>query len=60
MDNASQLSSIKGESLMSNYYSLTPEAKIRRKKRNKYILYASLLFTSVVLSAVITVLINEI
>ncbi|MEW8972328.1 MAG: hypothetical protein AB2411_17005 [Mesobacillus sp.] len=44
---------------MSNYYALTPEAKLRKKKRNKYILYTSLLFTSVVLSTVVTILLNE-
>lgn len=43
---------------MSNYYSLTPEAKMRKKKRNKYILYTSLLFSSVVLSTVVTILLN--
>ena len=50
----------KGEMLMSTYTWLTPEEKQRKKKRNKAIMYASLLLLSVVLSAFVTILANQI
>jgi len=48
------------EYFMSTYYWLTPEEKQRKKRRNKVILYTSLLIFSVVLSALITILANQI
>ncbi|WP_423408280.1 hypothetical protein AABM38_21960 [Heyndrickxia sp. MSNUG] len=45
---------------MSTYTWLTPEEKQRKKKRNKTIMYASLLLLSVVLSAFVTILANQI
>jgi hypothetical protein len=50
----------KGELLMSNYYWLTPEEKQRKKKRKKAIMYTTLMLLSVVLSAFVTVLANQI
>ncbi|MCM3663630.1 hypothetical protein M3204_04400 [Mesobacillus subterraneus] len=45
---------------MSNYQFLTPEEKQRKKQRNKTILYASLLLSTVVISALVTILANQI
>lgn len=44
---------------MSKYYELTPEATMRRKKRNKSLVYVSLIVMTMVLSAVMTVLANQ-
>lgn len=60
-DEVSQLpSKIKETNLMSNYQFLTPEEKQRKKQRNKTILYASLLLSTVVISALVTILANQI
>jgi len=46
---------------MSTFYQhLTPEAKIKRKKRNKALMYVSLIVLSVLLSALVTLLANQI
>lgn len=45
---------------MSNYQWLTPEEKQRKKQRNKYILYASILLSTILISALVTLLANQI
>lgn len=45
---------------MSNYNWLTPEEIQRKKARNKNILYISFLLVSVLISAVVTLLANQI
>jgi predicted nucleic acid-binding Zn ribbon protein len=46
---------------MSTFYQhLTPEAKMKRKKRNKVIMYAALILLAIMLSAFVTLLANQI
>ncbi|XJZ26983.1 hypothetical protein ACF5W4_16910 [Bacillota bacterium Lsc_1132] len=45
---------------MSMNYGLTPEEMLKRKKRNKVLLYASLFLGTILLSALITVLAHQI
>jgi hypothetical protein len=60
-DYASQLpSTVKGEILMSNKYWLTPEEMLLRKKRNKFFLYGSIVIGAIILSAIVTLLANNI
>jgi hypothetical protein len=39
---------------------LTPEEMIRRKKRNKYLLYTAIMIGTILLSTVVTILANKI
>jgi LPS O-antigen subunit length determinant protein (WzzB/FepE family) len=46
---------------MSTFYQhLTPEAKMKKKKRNKAIMYATLILLAIMLSAFVTLLANQI
>ena len=45
--------------MSSMYKHLTPEAKIKRKRRNKTILYVTLMMGAAVLGASVTVLMNN-
>ncbi|WP_415815348.1 hypothetical protein [Mesobacillus thioparans] len=45
---------------MSNYHWLTPEEKQRKKAKQKKLIYAGLFLATVLLSAAITVLANQI
>jgi hypothetical protein len=41
-------------------YGLTPEQMLKRKKRNKYIMYSMIFLGTVLISAIVTVLANQI
>lgn len=45
---------------MSKNYWLSPEDVIRKKKRNKYLLYISIMVGTMILSALVTILANKI
>lgn len=50
----------KGDHLMTTHYQwLTPEAKQKKKKRNKAILYTSFILLSIILSAFVTIIANQ-
>ncbi|SHP77196.1 Uncharacterised protein [Mycobacteroides abscessus subsp. abscessus] len=58
LDKASQLLSTKKENgTMSKF--LTPEEVMVRRKRNKALLYATVIIGTMVLSAVVTILTNQ-
>ncbi|MDQ0412193.1 hypothetical protein [Mesobacillus stamsii] len=44
---------------MSNYYWLTPEEKQRKKAKQKKLVYAGLFLATIILSAAVTVLLNQ-
>ncbi len=44
---------------MSMNYGLTPEEMLKRKKRNKVLLYVSLLLGTIFFSAIVTILANQ-
>lgn len=50
---------IEGENLMSNNW-ITPEEMQRKKARQKTLLYAGLLLATMILSAAVTILANQI
>lgn len=57
---ASQLPSIdKGDTLMSMNYGITPEEMLKKKKRNKLFVYATLFIGTILLSAAFTILANQ-
>jgi len=45
---------------MSNTYFMTPEEHLRKKKRNKYILYVTVFLLTAIISAGVTILANRI
>lgn len=45
--------------MMSNQYWLTPEEVIRKKKRNKSLLYAAIMIGTILLSTIVTVFANS-
>ncbi len=44
---------------MSMNYGLTPEEMLKRKKRNKVLLYASIFLGTILFSAIVTILANK-
>ncbi|MGM0901312.1 MAG: hypothetical protein ACQEXB_09480 [Bacillota bacterium] len=44
---------------MSKSYFMTPEERMRKKARNKRLLYASLIILTAVLSTAVTILVNQ-
>ncbi|WP_174734304.1 hypothetical protein [Mesobacillus harenae] len=44
---------------MSRYAWITPEAKMRRKKRNQQFLYLSLILLTMILSALVTIMLSK-